>query len=233
VNAHVRQRLDRHRRWLEEHEPKMHLAVDDQAERAKIVGRISVPVGGGRARSFAIELRYQRKNDRLNPFLPPETHDPDEQFEPHRDRHIRQEDGWFCMWLPQRAPDDFDKPDGLARHFERVREFLLLQLMFDDRRRRNLKPYWPGEQWSHGSDGHRQWVRERIDGLDADQLRRLMREASAERRRRPVSPCPCRSGLPYRLCHRDWVLAIRGAWGYEAVADELGVVLREQDALAS
>ena len=137
------------------------------------------------------------------------------------------------MWLPQRAPDDFDKSDGLARHFHRVREFLLLQLMFDSRRRRNLLPFWPGEQWSHGTDGHRQWVREQVGGLNADQLRRLLREAGAERRRSPASRCPCGSGLSYRLCHRDWVFAIRGAWGYEAVADELGVMVREQDALAS
>jgi hypothetical protein len=211
----------------------MSLVVEEQAERAKIVGRVSVPVGGGRTRSFEIEIRYQRRNGRLNPFLPPATHDPSEQFEPHEDRHIGQEDGWFCMWLPQRAPDDFDKPDGLARHFERVREFLLLQLMFDDRRRRNRKPYWPGKQWDHYSDGHRQWVREQVDGLDADQLRRLLREAGAERRRPPFSLCPCGSGFPYRHCHRDWVLAIRGASGYDGVVEELGAVLRERDALAS
>ena len=175
----------------------MRLVVDQQAEQTKIVGRIQLRVGGGRTRAFAVEVRYQQKNGRLNPFLPPATYDPDGQFEPHEDRHIGQ-DGWFCMWLPQRAPDDFDKSDGLARHFDRVREFLLLQLMFDSRSRRNLLPFWPGEQWGHGPDGHRQWLREQVGGLNADQLRRLLREAGAERRRPPASPCPCGSGLSYR-----------------------------------
>ncbi len=83
-------------------------------------------------------------------------------FPPSLDRHIVT-DGWFCMWLPQTAPRDFDRKDGLARHLERVREFIVLQLMYEDRLRRGIEPAWAGPEWDHGDNGHRQWLREHVN----------------------------------------------------------------------
>ncbi len=234
MNAHVRQRLEVHRCWIAEHEPALTLTIDAQAERASIAGSIDVPIGAGRTRKFQIEIRYRRRDGRLNPFVSPDTYDPAGQFEPHEDRHIRQEDGHLCLWLPETDPNDFGRRDGMQRHLGRVREFIVLQLMFDDRRRRNLHPYWPGEQWNHGLGGHRQWVREQVRDLTPDQLQRLTQMIIGKPLVGPASLCPCRSGRLYRRCHRAWVLAMRDAvHRHQAACEEFVAALRELHAVAS
>jgi hypothetical protein len=40
----------------------------------------------------------------------------------------------------------------------RVQEFLVLQLIYDVRRKHGRRPYWPGAHWGHGADGHREWL---------------------------------------------------------------------------
>jgi hypothetical protein len=80
-----------------------------------------------------------------------------------------------CLWLPQTAPNDFNLEDGLRRHLDRVREFLILQLMYEDRKRRGIEPAWPGPIWDRRSAGHEQWLREQLATTPAPLMSRSKR----------------------------------------------------------
>jgi hypothetical protein len=206
--AKARHRLTEHQEYLARHDPGLLLTVDEVAARARMTGAITVPVGGGMTRQFEIELRYKG----LNPFRTPTTHDPAGRFPPSPDRHIWS-DGQFCMWLPQTAPNDFHLPDGLAHHLDRVREFLILQLMYDDRLRRGITPAWPGPAWAHGDAAHQEWLREQVEAaeLDPAQLRAFTPYLRGRRRLNGGQRCPCGSGRRASACHRPWLGQIRDA----------------------
>jgi hypothetical protein len=198
LSSAARRRFESHREHLERSEPTLDLNVDERLGRASITGELRVPVGGTVVRSVRIEIRYHG----LDPFRLPATYDPAHQFPASPDRHI-ESDGQFCMWLPQTEPNDFGATDGLALHLERVREFIVLQFMFDARRARNISPAWPGDAWGHGIDGHEEWIREQLDGLPACDLNIFRRDLVRGRRATsPDSPCPCHSGRSFRRCHR-------------------------------
>lgn len=144
--ASANRRFAEHARYLAQNEPGLKLDIDVEGAHASINGTIRVPVGSGRRQDFFIEIRYVG----LSPFKLPSTRDPAGRFPPDVDRHVMT-DGWFCLWIPQTAPTDFDRADGLALHLDRVGEFILLQLMYEDRLRRGRTPAWPGPAWGHGS----------------------------------------------------------------------------------
>jgi hypothetical protein len=110
----------------------------------------------------------------------------------------------MCLWLPQLTPDDFAAEHGLALHIDRVREFLILQVMFDDRTRRGVEPAWPGDAWGHGAKGGREWVLQEASDIDRHSLRRLL-HATAVCRPHRGSRCPCGSGRAFKDCHAQWV----------------------------
>lgn len=151
------------------------------------------------------------------------------------DRHI-EHDGRFCLWHPLTEPQDFDGPDGLALHLDRVRQFLRLQLRYENRQLRGLEPYWMGPQWDHGDDGHRQWVREHVAAVPREAFRWLLLNIALptyDRRfgRVPVSRCACGSGLVWKHCHGAWVhQLVKAMKDYpQPVQDELFKILKDED----
>ncbi len=224
LSASADRRFAEHALYLAQDEPGLKLGIDVEGARASINGTFRVPVGSGRTQDFSIEIRYVG----LSPFKLPSTRDPSGRFPPDVDRHVTT-DGWFCMWLPQTAPTDFDTADGLALHLDRVREFILLQLMYEDRLRRGRAPAWPGPAWGHGDEGHREWVRAQTTGLAAQAVAGLAN--AAVNRRHPGSRCPCGSGRSFGRCHAGWVAVMRRALRIsEAVYEELKAIVEEGDA---
>ena len=194
-----------HRSQLAQFEPTLALELDDLLARARIVGELRVPAGGSIVRSVQIEIRYHR----LDPLCLPETYDPVRRFPPSPDRHI-DSDGGFCMWLPQTEPRDFDGEDGLLLHLGRVREFIVLQFMYEIRRARNVKPAWPGEAWGHGIDGHVEWIREQLTRLPSCDLNKFSQDLVRGRgATSPDSPCPCGGRQSFRRCHRPFTELIK------------------------
>ncbi|WP_369008627.1 E2 domain-containing protein [Micromonospora globispora] len=176
---------------------------------ATITGTLRLRAGAGIPREFQLRLVYQRSPDgAVNAFQPPDTYEIGGRFpRGNPDRHI-ESDGRFCLWLPVAAPTDFDGPDGLALHLDRVRQFLRLQLAYEDRQARGLTPAWPGPEWKHGLDGYRQWAQEHAAGMDQAALRRLVLTVwnihEKQQRVHPASLCPCGSGRIWRSCHSAW-----------------------------
>ena len=189
---------------------------------ARIVGSVQVPRQDGRVDAYRLDIVYRS----LDPFVLPDTYDLHFNSPREADRHI-EPTGRFCMWLPQTAPiDDFQRPGGLTRYLVRVQEFLLLQQMYDARRKHGILPHWAGEQWSHGQHGHRQWFRETTTGLSSDQLENLLRAAE-----NPASPgyrCPCGSGRRLGNCHKRWIKCLRRAFVDPTVRDVAHAYLQEQ-----
>jgi len=226
LSAKARRRVAEHRDYLACYEPGLHLILNEHSRQARARGVITVPIGGGMTRQFEIELRYQG----LNPFRTPATRDPIGRFPPSLDRHILP-GGWFCLWLPQTAPNDFHLSDGLARHLDRVREFLVLQLIYEDRVRRGIQPAWPAPAWEHGDAGHRQWLQEEVAGLSRKQLKALLPYLRGGQRLVGGQRCPCGSGQRAARCHRPWVGRIRDTVArYPAVRTALDELLKEDDA---
>jgi len=225
LTSSARRRLAEHQEYLARHEPGLQLTVNAAGGEARVRGRIAVPVGAGITRPFEIELVYQD----LDLFATPDTYDPAGRFPPSPDRHI-EKGGKFCLWLPQTAPNDFDLEDGLRRHLDRVREFLILQLMYEDRKRRGIDPAWPGPIWDHRSAGHEQWLREQLAGLDGDQLRAFSRYLQGRQRLTGKQSCPCGSGQRAGRCHWTWFHQLRkAATLYEPVRAALTKLLEEHD----
>lgn len=224
--AKAQRRFAEHQDYLARHEPGLHLTVDERTGQARVRGSIMVPVGGSMTRQFEIELCYQG----LTPFRMPTTRDPVGRFPPSLDRHVLP-GGQFCLWLPQTAPNDFHLPDGLARHLDRVREFLLLQLIYEDRVRRNIQPAWPGPAWDHGSAGHTQWLQEQVAGLNPKQLNSFLPYLRGRQRLPGGQRCPCGSGKRAVGCHRPWVGQMRDTLTrYPAIRTVLDELLKEDDA---
>jgi len=227
LTSSARRRLAEHQKYLAQYEPGLQLSVDEVAGEARARGHIMVPVGAGITRPFEIELVYRG----LDPFATPDTYDPAGRFPPSLDRHVVG-DGKFCLWLPQTAPNDFDLEEGLRRHLDRVREFLVLQLIYEDRKRRGIEPAWPGPVWDHGNAGHEQWLREELAGLDADQLRAFSMYLQGHQRLTGKQRCPCGSGQRAGRCHWTWFHQLRKAVTlYEPVRTALIKLLKEHDAI--
>lgn len=186
------------------HAPNLALVMEEDKGDAFVQGQLSVALGAGRIERYAIKLVYQG----LNPFVTPTTYDAGNHFEHIVDRHIYP-DGEFCLWLPATEPHDFDHPDGLARHLERVGEFIVLQAHYDDRAARRLTPAWVGPQWSHGAEGWREWTREHVQRLPPEQLRSFRTALSSPDTRQ--RPCPCGSRRRLSACHQAWFAALRRA----------------------
>ncbi|SFB59088.1 hypothetical protein SAMN05216266_12333 [Amycolatopsis marina] len=197
------------RRWrqdaadLDQVQPSLrivHLGVP----RARIEGIVKVARPDGRVDSFELSIHYPN----LDPFALPDTFDAVGRFPRNEpDRHI-EPNGRFCLWLPQTEPvDDFQRPGGLRRYISRVEEFLVLQRLYDVRRKHNILPHWPGEEWAHGTEGHKQWFRETTADLTANQLEHLL--TAAETPARPGYRCPCGSGKRVGNCHKRWIRSLR------------------------
>jgi len=220
----ARHRFDQHSDYLKQFEPSLALKLDEPRGRARIVGDLRVPGGGSIVRDVQIEIRYQG----VNPSRLPDTYDPVLRFPPSPERHI-EPDGRMCLWLPQTAPRDFGTEGGLSRHLNRVREFIVLQFMYEIRCARNLSPAWPGAAWDHGVNGHAEWIREQLVGLppcDLNIFRRdLLRGRGATS---PDSPCPCRSGRSFRRCHRQFTeMMKRLAAKDQALREAMARMLRD------
>jgi hypothetical protein len=175
----------------------------------EIVGTLRVRIGASIPRDFQVRLVYQHFPDgSVDLSRPPDTYETGGRFPPgDADRHI-EGDGGFCLWLPLTAPTDFDSAEGLALHLDRVRQFLRLQLVYEDRKARGLTPAWPGPEWKHGLDGYRQWAQEHAVGIDQAALRplilRVWRIHDKHQSIHPASPCPCGSGRIWKSCHSAW-----------------------------
>lgn len=225
MKASAQRRFDEHQRCLTAYEPDLRLTLDETQRIAVIRGAIVVPVGAGIRRQYMVEIEYQD----MSPFRLPTTRETTGEIPWEIDRHISPVDGTFCMWLPQTAPRDFDTTEGLLLHLDRVREFLLLQILYDDNLRRGRMPAWEGPEWNHGTAGHRQWTREQIEGLDARAIGGLY--GAVVKAPHPGSRCPCRSGRSVRDCHARWLSRMRHASKIsEHVLSEVAVAWEERRA---
>lgn len=229
LRPHARRRLTQHRDYLGQHEPTLHQVLDEETATAHIAGSIEVALGAGRHSPFSVLIRYASTPKGLNPYLTPETYDPVERFPREADRHI-EADGRFCMWLPHTDYRDFDQPDGLARHLDRVRQFIRLQLTYEDRLKRDITPHWPGLQWGHGDEGYREWVRQHTEGLAQVQVVRFA--LALDSPPLPRSPCPCGSRRKFGGCHRSWFESLRAAARHRksVILQELHQIVTAQDA---
>jgi hypothetical protein len=196
------------RAFLAEHEPGLSLLLDEQANTARIAGAVRVPRNDGRHEEFQIEVRYPG----LDPFEVPDCYDPTDRFPRLSDRHV-EESGRFCLWPRWLAPvADFRAADGLALYLTRVQEFLALQLQYEARERRGLKPYWPGEAWAHGDAAFHEWLEATTSRLNTNQLHGLL--SAAQRMAKADRRCPCGSGKPISSCHQRWLRHLRAAWSW-------------------
>lgn len=155
-----RRRFDEHVLTLRACAPDLRLRLSESPDHAEATGTLRVPKGAGVAADIGVCIVFHD----ASPFKLPEAFITDGTFPRENDRHIRS-DGWLCLWLPQTAPTYFSHPSGMTNFIEDLRSFLLRQFMYDDRKARGITPYWPGQQWDHGPDGHRQWVREHVGDL--------------------------------------------------------------------
>ncbi len=168
--------------------------------------------------------------EEINPFRLPRAYQAGSTFAPEPDRHIG-EDGWFCMWLRCQQPQYFADADGLAYYLADLREFLVLQYMYDDRKRRSITPYWVGAQWDHGDLGFRQWVREHVDTVAPAVRPRLF--AALTRAPKPMASCPCGSRRMLRHCHGQWLRQLRAVVNeVPAAAAELVAIIAAPTASA-
>lgn len=203
--ARDKRRFQELENYLAECEPNLKLILDELAAKAGITGAISVAVGGGRVEFFEIAIRFHG----LNPWKVPDTFAAGERF-PRAvpDRHINS-DGSFCMWLPMLEPQDFDHREGLAKHLARIRSFIQLQLMYEDRERRGIRPFWPGPQWGHGESGYREWLRESSRDLSPSQLHAFGYYLLHPEER--IYSCPCASRKRFASCHAHWFAQLKRA----------------------
>lgn len=173
---------------------------------ALITGQIELIDPGGRSQFFDLCVRYPGRS----PYTLPDAYDPAGRFGRTGENHV-ESDGRFCMWLPQDAPvSDFCRPGGLLRYLEMVREFLLLQLVFEARRDLGMEPRWPGAEWKHGDRGHEEWFRETTASLSPSQFEALLVSVNADVPR-PGRRCPCGSGKRLAGCHKEWIKRVRRA----------------------
>jgi hypothetical protein len=206
LTAAAAARWERDRTLLAEVEPGLTLHVDDQAERARVEGQIRVARPSGRAEAFDVVIKYPG----LDPFEVPHCYDEVERFPRIPDRHV-ESDGRFCMWLPWLAPArEFRTAEGLAIYLARVQEFIGLQLQYEARERRGIKPFWPGPQWGHGADGFREWFTEQTRTLTAVQLANVLRDVY--RNGKAGRRCPCGSRRRFSNCHKQFLRELRVAW---------------------
>lgn len=168
-----------------------------------IEGELSVALPGGVTRQFTVQIRYPG----TSPFELPDVFDVGRRFERDSENHV-EASGRFCMWLPLTAPiADFQRPGGLRRYLDLVSDFVRLQVMYEERRRRGVKPHWPWADWAHGRAGYEQWFHENCVGLSPDQLGKLLEAVSAPPRR--AAKCPCGSGKKLGNCHKKWLAKVR------------------------
>lgn len=196
------------RRWASDEEdlkiqhPDLQL-VHRSGSRPYIEGVIEVREPGGRRQRFEVSVRYRG----FDPFDLPDTFDLAQRFGRTGDNHV-EPNGRFCMWLPQTAPvADFCRPGGLLRYLERVREFILLQLTYEARKRLDIKPHWRGNEWGHGDGGHRQWFSETTVSLTPDQFEALLDSVTTNTS--GGYRCPCKSGKRLGNCHKRWIRNLR------------------------
>lgn len=235
VRAEAARRLEAHRRWLAEHEPRLVLSVTPETASAEISGTIRVRIGAGISREFEVQMVFQRtRRGDINPARPPDTYEIGGRFPREADRHI-EPDGRWCMWHPLDEPRDFDRPRGLELHLDRVRQFILLQLAYEDRKARGLTPFWQGFEWLHGAEGHRQWVREHCNNIATRCLRPLALEAhkisTGEAGVTPYSRCLCGSPRAWKNCHAEWASKLATAIRLypQPILDELLDMMKEHN----
>lgn len=186
--------------------PGLRLDMPASARKTLLRGTLSVPQPDGRVVDFAVEIRYPG----LDPRELPDTYDAGRRFPPDADRHV-EADGRFCLWVPETAPRrEFSLEGGLAVYLCRVQEFLTLQLMYEVRRKHGIEPYWPGDAWGHGQDGHREWVEQTTEPLNDSALHNLLQ--AVRHPGKPSRRCPCGSGRRLGHCHKKWLRTVRRVW---------------------
>ncbi|MFJ7216947.1 hypothetical protein [Amycolatopsis sp. NPDC098790] len=168
-----------------------------------VEGELTVLLPGGVTGQFTVQIRYPG----ASPFELPDVYDVDERFDRDGANHV-EASGRFCMWLPLTAPvADFQRPGGLARYLVLVCQFIKLQVMYEERRRRGVEPHWRWADWEHGTAGYEQWFRENSVGLVPGQLEKLLEAVRA--RPRTSAKCPCGSGKRLGNCHKKWLATVR------------------------
>lgn len=207
----ARARFESYAAYLAEHEPALIQRLDTRAGLATIMGDLTVNVGAGVRRPYTVELRFEG----LDPFQPPKVWDRGGHFPPDGERHVEDHGvrGWrWCLWLPQAPEVDFTDPEPLGPFLEKVRGFILKQVIYQERVRQGVPKAqaWPGPAWAHGKQGHMEWIQEQLGPLHPAELHRLLPYLLGNRLSYNKR-CPCGSGKKAGLCHRDAVERIREA----------------------
>jgi hypothetical protein len=185
--------------------PGLAYHIDEQTNQVLLGGTVTLLAECGTA--TLIQLRITFPDD--YPEREPQVYDVAQRF-PHKpDRHFYP-DGRFCLWLPPESRWDKKDPDGLCHFLEEVAVFLDQQLTYDAAGKRE----WPGKQRSHGDLGYIEFVQELLAGNQ--QLLNVLGPTFANKSGVTHNdPCPCGSGVKYRLCHSHIVKDISQRVGAE------------------
>jgi hypothetical protein len=215
LSPQARERFRFIEEYLQSEEPGLALKLDAEDRSARIRGRLPVDIGGGITRDFKVEFRFEG----LDPFAVPEAWDLGRRFPPDSERHVEEHhaEGWkWCLWLPHSPEVNFSLATGIKEFIDHVRGFIFKQHVYEDRKRLGLSNPWPGPAWGHGTEGHIQWLAERLGSLDGASIERLKPYLSSSRLA-ANKQCPCGSGQKAGECHKSIVDEIRAAMDVELV----------------
>lgn len=118
------------------------------------------------------------------------------------DRHINEDDGSCCLWLPPKSKWNSADPDALEDFLNEVASFFERQLVYE------ASGQWPGSQWDHGLAGYAEFVLEQLDGSSA-----VLDVLATTGEPGPNARCPCGNGRKYKRCHSAAVARVEHAIG--------------------
>lgn len=119
------------------------------------------------------------------------------------DRHVNEQDGSACLYLPEDLAVRCREPFDLVSFLEGpVRSYFLGQAGVE------LGVPFPLGEWGHGADGLREMVQSLI-GLDDVEVCMRFLELLGSKVIKTHWQCPCRSGSELRRCHIEVVLSLR------------------------
>lgn len=185
--------------------PGLAYHIDEQTNRVLLEGTITLLAECGTATPIQLRIAFPDNYPECEPLV----YDAAQRFPHEPDRHFYP-DGQLCLWLPPESRWDKRDPDGLCHFLEEVAVFLDQQLTYDATGKRT----WPGQQRSHGDLGYIEFVQELLAGNH--QLLNALGPIFANKSGVTQNdPCPCGSGLKYKLCHLQSVEKIRQRVGAE------------------
>ena len=189
-------RLKADRELLAADHPYLSYDLDERRLTAVAQGAVPLALPDGRIDPIEIRIEFGLEY----PQRPPPVFDAAERWIPDDDRHIPV-DHSFCLYLRNVDEPDLSLPSALKLFMLDVICFLEQQLIYDRIER------FPGPQWPHHRDAYAlHIVEELISESQPDELWAAISSTKPPRN----APCPCGSGVKYKLCHLSLVHRLEG-----------------------